>query len=296
MRTLCFFLTSFLCYLSALFSSPYQYEIAACLIFQNEAFYLKEWIEYHRLIGVEHFYLFDNGSTDDYMPYIAPYIHSGLVELYSYPYLGSNQAEYNEIQCSVYNYALQLACGKVKWLAIIDADEFIFPVQSTPLISILNDYEDYGGVYLNYLMFGTAHIEKMPKKQLITETLTYSASKPTAFGKSIVRPERVSLCTDPHRMWYHFPFMHVDTRYRTFDWTPYETDMADDRLLLCHYYLGDMHHAKTIKYPRRRKWSNINLDTYLQEYEWMNATKNTCMKKFAAKLKKRMSYPYRPKR
>lgn len=34
---------------------PDRYYLAAAAIFQDEAPYLKEWIEYHKLIGVEHF-------------------------------------------------------------------------------------------------------------------------------------------------------------------------------------------------------------------------------------------------
>ena len=45
-------------------SSPSRY-LAATAIFKNEAAYLAEWIEFYRLIGVEHIYLYDNCSTDN---------------------------------------------------------------------------------------------------------------------------------------------------------------------------------------------------------------------------------------
>ena len=34
-----------------------QYKVSIGAIFKNEALYLKEWIEFHRIVGVEHFYL-----------------------------------------------------------------------------------------------------------------------------------------------------------------------------------------------------------------------------------------------
>lgn len=40
---------------------------------KNEKPYLKEWLEYHLLQGVEHFYLCDNGSTDGTDAYLEPY-------------------------------------------------------------------------------------------------------------------------------------------------------------------------------------------------------------------------------
>ncbi len=38
-----------------------------CCIIRDEARYLVEWIEYSRMIGVDHFFLYDHNSTDDTM-------------------------------------------------------------------------------------------------------------------------------------------------------------------------------------------------------------------------------------
>ena len=39
-------------------------KIAVCAIFKDEAPYLLEWIAFHKMIGVDLFVLYDNGSTD----------------------------------------------------------------------------------------------------------------------------------------------------------------------------------------------------------------------------------------
>ncbi len=271
----------------------YSYEVAACLMFYNEAYYLKEWLEYHKLIGIEHFYLFDNGSTDHFMEILEPYIRSGEVELYHYPQRGENQQEHNHIQCNIiYTRALELARGKAKWLAIIDADEFIYPVRGKSLPKILKLYKDAGGLYVDYLFFGTAHVEQVPQDKLILESLNLCADKPKAFGKSIVRPERVSHCTDPHRMWYHPPYFHVDTSFNTFDWTP--SDTSEDILLLFHYYLGDKDHAMNVTFPRRKRWIGIQPDSYLESCEWMNARLNTSMQRFVPALRKKIFSSHQP--
>lgn len=49
-----------------------------CRIFKDEAPYLEEWIEYHRLVGVDRFYLYDNNSSDDYMDRIRRYVDEGI--------------------------------------------------------------------------------------------------------------------------------------------------------------------------------------------------------------------------
>ena len=40
-------------------------DLAVVSIFKDEAPYLDEWLQFHRAQGVAHFYLYNNGSTDD---------------------------------------------------------------------------------------------------------------------------------------------------------------------------------------------------------------------------------------
>lgn len=42
------------------------YFLTCLAIFKNEAMNLKEWLDHHLWQGVEHFYLINNGSEDDY--------------------------------------------------------------------------------------------------------------------------------------------------------------------------------------------------------------------------------------
>ncbi len=44
----------------------YQYDLVLCSIFQNEAAWLREWLEFHLLVGVQHALLYNNHSTDAY--------------------------------------------------------------------------------------------------------------------------------------------------------------------------------------------------------------------------------------
>ena len=38
--------------------------IAVCAIFKDEAPYLLEWLAFHKLVGVDLFFLYDNDSSD----------------------------------------------------------------------------------------------------------------------------------------------------------------------------------------------------------------------------------------
>ena len=39
-----------------------KYQVSACLIFKDCGRYLAEWIEFHHMAGIEHFYLYNNNS------------------------------------------------------------------------------------------------------------------------------------------------------------------------------------------------------------------------------------------
>jgi hypothetical protein len=43
-----------------------KHYLSICAIFKDEAPYLQEWIEFHRLLGVEKFYLYNNNSRDNF--------------------------------------------------------------------------------------------------------------------------------------------------------------------------------------------------------------------------------------
>src|ERR1700677_829122 len=58
---------------------PKRYNFSVCAIFKNEATYLREWLEYNLLIGVDHIYLYNNGSTDDSLIVLEPYVKNGTV-------------------------------------------------------------------------------------------------------------------------------------------------------------------------------------------------------------------------
>jgi hypothetical protein len=46
---------------------------------KNEGRYLRKWIEFQRIVGVEQVYLYDNGSTHDSADILAPYVTEAFV-------------------------------------------------------------------------------------------------------------------------------------------------------------------------------------------------------------------------
>ena len=63
-----------------------KYKLSFCLIFKNEGPFLKEWLDYHIVVGVDHFYLYNNNSDDNFREVLEPYIKDGIVTLIEWPY------------------------------------------------------------------------------------------------------------------------------------------------------------------------------------------------------------------
>ena len=58
----------------------FPYDLAICAIIRNEGKFIREWIEWHVMMGVSKFYLYDNDSDDDTASVLRPYVQKGLVE------------------------------------------------------------------------------------------------------------------------------------------------------------------------------------------------------------------------
>lgn len=124
-----------------------KYEVSLCLIFKDEGRFLKEWLDYHLAIGVDHFYLYDNISTDNYKPVVQPYIDRGVVTLIDWPY--------QQAQVKCYKHCLETYCNETKWIGYIDADEFICPKYAPTIKEWLSGYAQFPAVVIDWLQFGT---------------------------------------------------------------------------------------------------------------------------------------------
>ena len=177
----------------------YDYEFAICTIFKNNASYLKEWIEFHRMMGVEHFYLYDNSSRDHPQEVLAPYIHDGVVTLIDWPNRDSDKwAQGNNwvgtTQIPAYAHCRRAVEGKVKWLALIDTDEFIIPVSYPSILTYLREHEEEQAFFLWWRVYGTSGVWDIPPNHLMIEFLVNrfpSNHWRNDQGKVIVRPEEV---------------------------------------------------------------------------------------------------------
>jgi hypothetical protein len=171
--------------------TPAHY-LSVCATFWNEAPYLREWIEFHRLVGVEHFYLYDNRSTDDHAEVLAPYVAEGVVEVRPWNIFPG--------QLQAYDDCLARHRGESRWIAFIDCDEFLFSPLGKPLPELLGEYEEHPAVGVNWCNFGDSGHETRPEG-LVTEcyVMRTTALERNWAVKCIVDPRRTREVGDnPH--------------------------------------------------------------------------------------------------
>lgn len=184
----------------------YSYKLVVGAQFKNEAPWLKEWIEFHRLIGVEHFYLYNNDSSDNFEEVLKPYIEAGIVDLipwhsHSSPWIdpGKEDPRWVGFQLTAYKDCMQRTLGKAKWVAIIDIDEFLVPTEGIDSFQALLDgtTDRVGSLVFYWRCFGTSEIWDVPKGTLMVEKLVRRSEDDfpsNQIVKSIHRPEAVEYC------------------------------------------------------------------------------------------------------
>lgn len=156
--------------------SEKKYNVSVGAIFKNEAPYLKEWIEFNHLVGVEHFYLYNNNSEDDYKSVLSEYIESGLVTLIDWPH--------NQAQMRCYKDCIKHFKEETKWLGFIDIDEFIVPKKDNDIYTFLKPFEKKcGAVKIYWKMFGTSGLMDRDLNGLVTEAFTVAWPKHYEVGK-----------------------------------------------------------------------------------------------------------------
>jgi len=156
--------------------------LAVCAVFRDEARYLPEWVSFHRIQGVERFYLYDNRSSDDWRSALAPEIDAGIVEVQRWPFVPA--------QLGAYQHCLEQHRDDARWIAFIDVDEFLFSPTGKPLPEVLRRFDLHPGVVANWRMYGTSGY-RHPPEGLVTENYVMRGPDdlvPNQFVKSIVNP------------------------------------------------------------------------------------------------------------
>lgn len=155
-----------------------KYRVSLCLIFKDEAPFLKEWLDYHLAIGIDHFYLYDNNSTDNYKEIIQSYLDKGIITLYDW--------SYEQAQAKCYQHCLEKHREESNWIGYIDADEFVCPRIETDIKNWIKKFDKFPSVMIYWLQFGSSGIIKHDYSKNVIEQYTSCMDHFWNYGKCFV--------------------------------------------------------------------------------------------------------------
>eukprot|EP01025_Chloroclados_australasicus_P053294 TRINITY_DN625_c1_g1_i1.p1 TRINITY_DN625_c1_g1~~TRINITY_DN625_c1_g1_i1.p1 ORF type:complete len:586 (+),score=24.89 TRINITY_DN625_c1_g1_i1:170-1927(+) len=109
---------------SGLIQRNKRYDVSVCAIFKNEGRHLLEWISYHNLIGIQHFYLFNDYSTDEGLEILSPLVKRQLVTVLNRSDYYVLESEFNP-QLAFLKYCGEKFSNTSRWILSIDLDEYL---------------------------------------------------------------------------------------------------------------------------------------------------------------------------
>ncbi|CAN6206609.1 unnamed protein product [Urochloa humidicola] len=149
---------------------PQKQLVCACTMVRDVAKFLREWVVYHAAVGVDRFFLYDNGSQDDLEAQVRHLNSQGFhVTTHPWPWPKTQEAGFS--------YAAAAHGGSCEWMAFVDVDEFIFspawaesltnkpPAKSTMLPALVSSVEpDVGQITLGCRDFGPSGHTSHPQE------------------------------------------------------------------------------------------------------------------------------------
>ena len=158
-------------------------QIAMCTMVKNEAKYVREWVEFHSLLGVNRFIIFDNDSSDSLRAALNGSMMMAEVIIVRWPPSPSrswppgnpheercqgyadgkyrDEWAYSYCQLAAFHECLRWESARSRWVAAVDVDEFFMPRYSQNGLRTLQDalkpYEHMHGISLSSFTYGTGH-------------------------------------------------------------------------------------------------------------------------------------------
>lgn len=151
---------------------------------------MSAWLEHYFMRGVEHIYLLNDGSTDNfYTPTFNKYLNAGQITLrHVAPEDYDNKKM--ERQRYLYNKYFGDVVAETFWLGILDLDEFYYSPAEKNLGTLLRAYEKsaYQEILADWYWFGSAGYVQQP---------------PDIVGSFLYRAARLSRAYNYHAEGYH---------------------------------------------------------------------------------------------
>lgn len=254
--------------------------LAVCGFFKNESLYLREWIEFYRLLGVERFYLYNNGSTDSYLEVLRPYIEKGIVWLHRW------KTPFGHV--NGFNHCLRTYGELHRWIAFVDIDEFLFPSAGDSLLTLLSEYESFGGLAVHWVIFSTSGHILRPTGPVLLE-YTRSQGVGNRHVKLVVRPACVEQFTGTHSAKFKPGWFAVNENKEKVN-GPYSSPTIN-HVRINHYWTRSVEDFILRKVPNGISDSKAkrSVEQLFRAERKYSSVKDTVIQRFAPRLVDRLS-------
>ena len=259
----------------------FDHYLSVCASIKNEGPYLLEWIEYHRMLGVEHFYIYDNNSIDDPQEILKDYIDKGIVEYKVWP-----MHPYGQI--GAFKDCIQKYKDHSYWIGFIDIDEYIVPIRTETISDFLKKYEGSNGIGINWMIYGSSGHLKKPEGLTIENFIKHSETSlyDNKIIKSIVNPRQVCEVTNQHFFKFKDNSYVLDEDMEMID-TDSETKIHKSGKIRINHYFTRSHEEWEKKQMRGRTSGTIRPERFFADLD-RNERCDDIMTKYVPELKKRI--------
>jgi glycosyltransferase involved in cell wall biosynthesis len=186
----------------------------------------------------------DHNSSTPLSSTIGDWIRSGVVvyNMFAGHHLTRPRKVFkNSGQGFAFQDCLLRSRGRHKWLAFVDADEYlVLTGENKNITSLLKEYEQFGGLAVNWRVFGSSrHVARpnLPVLQAYTQSIPDELNSDNIHVKHIVNmrfPARIS--STPHTFMYVRGKYAVTEQFRKCG-TPFCSPVSVARIAVHHYLL-----------------------------------------------------------
>ena len=196
---------------SEMISYTSRHTLSITTLFKYEVDFLREWIDHHITVGVEHFYLYENNYVAD--PRIAavlkPFIKTGKVThiLWPFPYVFYNYyvrklwpndahayAQLAQINDALYRHGME-----TEWLLCCDVDEYFYSPSGNMLMDFVKDVSVDSSIssisVSGYWFGGSMKDLEHALSDNVVDAFLRSEREPTSPPKCFLRTSAVKLAS-----------------------------------------------------------------------------------------------------
>lgn len=163
-----------------------RHGLAVVAIAKNEGRYAREWAAFHVSAGVRHFYIYDNGSSDntraELMSALPPAALTIIPWNQKFYFAGWNAEIHNQVLA--YAHATRNFGHAYRWMSWIDIDEFLVPKAAKDLNAALMHLSGQQMISLPWHMFGRSGHRVPPEGGVVPQ---YMRRNPDPMAKELLK-------------------------------------------------------------------------------------------------------------